>query len=78
MKNIFQNNFRQMSDLPFTEGYRLTAKLSENETRLFEQVPLIRLRVAKDIRGNFVLYPINVDVKLKTDQFSGWRIGWEL
>lgn len=78
MNTIFLNNFRPMGDLPLIEGYRLTAKLKENETRLFEQAPLIRLRVAKDVRGNFVLYPINVDVKIKVEQFSGWYLGWEL
>lgn len=65
-----------MTNYPQIHGYRLTAKLNENEPRLFDEIPNIRLRVGKNHKDKFCLYIHDTDIEVSDDQFDYHVGGW--
>jgi len=66
----------QMSEVPSIYGYKITALLNDDEPRLFEEVPMIRLRVGKDKFGRWCLHVHDTNVSVSPYNFNGWQEGW--
>ena len=67
-----------MQTLPAIENYKITALLKEDELRLFEEVPSIRLRIARDRAGQWKLYSGNTDIVVSPTQFQSWIPEWNI